>query len=137
MSKDVFNTVIDVSLEGKPNIYARESMYEFLKMFSGHRVHLKIYKQRSPKSNKYFWACCKIIGDELGYAKDEVCEIMLTHFFSEEFVNEKTGSVFRKHPRLSELSQGQQSELTDKMKMLAASEFNIVLPEANQQLNAF
>lgn len=136
MAKDVFKTPIDIDCNGIGRIYNRDAMNIFLKSFPNQRLWVRIFKERSPKANKYFWTCCTIIGDELGYTKEEVCETMLTHFFTEEFVNEKTGTIFKKHPRLSELSQAEQADLTNKMKILAATEFNIILPEPNTQIQA-
>lgn len=112
-------------------------MAEFCKQFTGQRLYLKIWKQRSPQSNKYYWACCQIIADYIGdLTKERVNTMLLEYFFSDEYVDTSTGEVFRHHPDLSELSQGQQSELIEKMQILAAERWHLVLPDPGEQTRA-
>lgn len=137
MARDKFETIVDVDANGIPTTYLRDKMMAFYKQFPGVRLRLRVWKGRSPRSNKYYWLCCGMIAKETGQlTKEHVSDMLLQYFFSEEYVNEKTGTVFKSHPQLSDLSQEEQSELIDKMKILAASEWNVYLPEPGEQFQA-
>lgn len=137
MARDKFETIVDVDTNGIPTTYMRERLMEFYKRFTGERLRLRVWKGRSPKSNKYYWLCCGMIAKETGhFTKEHVSDMLLQYFFSEEYVNEKTGTVFKSHPQLSDLSQEEQSHLITQMKILAASEWNVYLPDPNEQIEA-
>jgi len=44
----------------------------------------KYFKKRSNSQNKYYWKCIQIIGDELGYERDEMHETFKATFLSRE-----------------------------------------------------
>jgi len=137
MAKDTFTSYIDIDSHGKGSIKHIIELNEFIYKYPNKRFYVTVKRKRTNESNRYYWMCMTIIGKELGYSKEEVNEIMLTHFCSEEFFNERTGSVFKSHPSLSQLSNSEQAELTNNVIRLAASEFNIILPDPSEQIKAF
>jgi hypothetical protein len=46
-----------------------------------------ISKRRSNAQNAYYWACLQIMGDDMGYTKDELHEVLKIRFIGTDSIN--------------------------------------------------
>jgi hypothetical protein len=92
-------------------------------------------KSRSIQQNRYYFACLKIVGDHLGYSKEEMHDIVKMKFLKGEKVNEATGEVFEYLKSTTELTTTEFMEFMDSFIRWAAESFSIVLPDPNEQLS--
>ena len=91
-------------------------------------------KNRSIQQNRYYWACLTLIGEVLGYRKEEVADIVKFKFLKREMVNETTGEVFEYLKSTTELTTTEFATYMDEIIQFAA-EMNIVLPQPNEQIS--
>lgn len=109
-----------------------------LKEFEGKRVEIKIQKLKSTRSqqqNRYYWAIAKILGDELGYTKDEMHEILKFKFLKKSKVIEATGEILEYIGSTATLSKSEFADMTTDLIRWAAESFNVVLPAPGEQLD--
>jgi len=78
-------------------------------------IELELIKDtRSLQQNKYLWKVFQIIGDELGYTKDEIKALLLTELkYYDEITNKKTGEVVKVLRPTHNLNKKDFSELTE------------------------
>lgn len=93
----------------------------------------KKVKSRSSEQNKWYWACVTIIGNELGYERNQMHEIIKYRFLKSEAVDKKTGEVFEYLKSSAELTTTEFTEFMDGLIRWSAETFNIVLPMPNEQ----
>lgn len=91
-------------------------------------IHLDFVKdKRSIQQNKYLWKCFQIIGDSLGYTKDEMKALLLIELkFYNEILNKKTGEIVKMIKPTHSLSRKDFSELTESI-LRFANEYGIVI----------
>jgi hypothetical protein len=85
-----------------------------------------VARKRSLNSNNYYWLIMVIIGEHLGYYKNELHEVALDMFAPRKQVMDRFVIV-----RTSEMNSMQMSKYIDRIKMWALHELNITLPEAD------
>lgn len=106
------------------------------KSFKGQRIRVEVEKYRAKRSeqqNKYFWALCTILSKELGYTKDEVCEILKFRFLKRSKIDEQTGELFEYLGSSSKLNKMEFADFTTDVIQWAAT-LNIILPTPGEQL---
>lgn len=118
----------------------RKMQTEIRKLFAGRSIEILVRrkrKHRSVQQNRVQWLYYTMISEVTGYTKNEVHEIARALFLKTEKVNERTGSVFEYTKSTTELTTVEHIEYTDQIKQWAAQEFDIVLPDPNEQMDAF
>jgi len=109
-----------------------------LNSFEGKRVEIKIQKLRSKRSeqqNSYWWGVIiKILGEELGYDKDEMHEVLKFKFLKREKVIERTGELMFYSISTTKLSVSEFVKLVEDVIRWAASELSIVIPLPSEHL---
>lgn len=88
---------------------------------------------RTIKQNAYLWKVFEIIGNELGYDKDEIKVLILLHKevnHTKTIINKKTGEEVIVPGNTHNLNKVEFSDLTEKIIRFAATlEINIQTPE--------
>lgn len=100
---------------------------DYLNTLSGAIRVERVARKRSTSSNNLYWVWLCIIGDHLGYFKDEVHEICLDMFAPRKSIMERFVII-----RTSEMDQAHMAKYMDRVKMWAVHELNITLPEPDQ-----
>lgn len=124
----------DGVLEGIP----KKKLTNELLQFKGKGVELIIKRRkrsRTHQQNKLYWVYCTIIGDELGYTKDEIHSILKYKFLKEQKTDENTGLVFDFIGSTAQLGVEQFMNYIESIFKFCAEELNIILPEPNSQLS--
>lgn len=114
----------------------RKKIAEELKQFEGKRIQIRIEKLKSKRSiqqNRYWWLAMTILGNELGYSKEETHELMKFKFLKRERVIEKTGEILEYIESTTTLSKSDFSDMVTDMVRWAAS-MNIIIPLPGEQL---
>lgn len=91
-------------------------------------------KSRSIQQNRWWWLCMSIMGEQLGYRREEMHEICKFKFLKRELIDTKSGEVFEYLKSTTELSTTEFSELIESVIQWSAEQFKIVLPMPNEQL---
>lgn len=114
----------------------RKKIAEELKQFEGKRIQIRIEKLKSKRSiqqNRYWWLAMTILGNELGYSKEETHELMKFKFLKRERVIEKTGEILEYIESTTTLSKPDFADMVTDMVRWAAS-MGIVIPLPGEQL---
>lgn len=114
----------------------RKKIAEELKQFEGKRIQIRIEKLKSKRSiqqNRYWWLAMTILGNELGYSKEETHELMKFKFLKRERVIEKTGEILEYIESTTTLSKSDFADIVTDMVRWAAS-MGIVIPLPGEQL---
>lgn len=114
----------------------RKKIAEELKQFEGKRIQIRIEKLKSKRSiqqNRYWWLAMTILGNELGYSKEETHELMKFKFLKRERVIEKTGEILEYIESTTTLSKPDFADMVTDMVRWAAS-MNIIIPLPGEQL---
>jgi len=82
---------------------------------------------RSLRQNRYYWKCITIIGNDLGYHKNEMHETFLDAFSPIKTIRNLQGKPIQKPVRTSEMSVEQMTAYIEQI-IQFASEQNIKLP---------
>jgi hypothetical protein len=102
--------------------------------YIGKSVKLKVFSDtRSLQQNRYLWSIFKIIGDELGYNKEDVKDLILMElkFFHE--IKKINGEIMLIVNSTSSLTKKDFSDLTNRIIQFAA-ELNIFIPSPEEYL---
>lgn len=124
--------------EGQLQDNVRKKIASELSQFNGKRVEvtIKVFKSnRSIRQNALWWVYMTILGNELGYTKDEMHAIAKMKFLLFEKVVESTGEVLPYIKESSQLNKEEFSEMTSELIRWSAETFNIVLPLPDSQLD--
>jgi hypothetical protein len=122
--------------EGKLQSNVRAQIANELANFNDKRVEITIKRlsaKRSDRQNRLYWLYVSIIAKEIGYAKNELHEIMKWQFLKREKVNEKTGSVMYYTISTTSLNKLEFADMVTEIIQWAALEFDIVLPLPEEQ----
>lgn len=114
----------------------RNKIASDLLQFEGKRVEIRIEKLKSKRSiqqNRYWWLAMTILGNELGYSKEETHELMKFKFLKRERVIEKTGEILEYIESTTTLSKSDFADMVTDMVRWAAS-MGIVIPLPGEQL---
>lgn len=114
----------------------RKKIAEELKQFEGKRIQIRIEKLKSKRSiqqNRYWWLAMTILGNELGYSKEETHELMKFKFLKRERVIEKTGEILEYIESTTTLSKSDFADMVTDMVRWAAS-MGIIIPLPGEQL---
>jgi len=114
----------------------RNKIASELLQFEGKRVEIRIEKIKSKRSiqqNRYWWLAMTILGNELGYSKEETHELMKFKFLKRERVIEKTGEILEYIESTTTLSKSDFADMVTDMVRWAAS-MGIVIPLPGEQL---
>lgn len=96
-------------------------------------VTVKEYKsKRSLEQNKYYWKILEIIGEDLGYYKEELHEEFIDAFSPIKTIRGLNGKPKQKRVRTSEMNVEQMSKHIERIIHFAA-ENSIVIPEKDYQ----
>lgn len=69
---------------------------------------------RSNAQNRYWWKCMSILANELGYTPDQMSLLVKDYFkWYEEFVNKRTGEVFKVYQSSADWNKQKFSENTE------------------------
>lgn len=114
----------------------RNKIASELLQFEGKRVEIRIEKLKSKRSiqqNRYWWLAMTILGNELGYSKEETHELMKFKFLKRERVIEKTGEILEYIESTTTLSKTDFADMVTDMVRWAAS-MGIIIPLPGEQL---
>jgi hypothetical protein len=114
----------------------RNKIASELFQFEGKRVEIRIEKLKSKRSiqqNRYWWLAMTILGNELGYSKEETHELMKFKFLKRERVIEKTGEILEYIESTTTLSKTDFADMVTDMVRWAAS-MGIIIPLPGEQL---
>jgi len=114
----------------------RNKIASELLQFEGKKVTVTIQKLKSKRSiqqNRYWWLAMTILGNELGYSKEETHELMKFKFLKRERVIEKTGEILEYIESTTTLSKSDFADMVTDMVRWAAS-MGIVIPLPGEQL---
>jgi len=114
----------------------RKKIAEELKQFEGKRVQVRIEKLKSKRSiqqNRYWWLAMTILGNELGYSKEETHQLMKFKFLKRERVVEKTGEILEYIESTTTLSKSDFADMVSEMVRWAAN-MGIIIPLPGEQL---
>ena len=114
----------------------RNKIASELLQFEGKRVEIRIEKLKSKRSiqqNRYWWLAMTILGNELGYSKEETHELMKFKFLKRERVIEKTGEILEYIESTTTLNKSDFADMVTDMVRWAAS-MGIVIPLPGEQL---
>ena len=115
----------------------RKRINEELAYFEGKHIEVVIRKrkrQRTTEQNNTMWMYFTMIAEETGYSKDEVYGIVTKLYLTRTKVNEATGAIYEYIIKTSSLSTVEFNEFFEDIKRFAAQEFNLVLPDPNEQI---
>ncbi len=116
---------------------SRKTLKEELKYFKGKNIELIIRrkkKHRSIQQNRLWWLYMTMLGEFLGYSKDEMHEICKFKFNKKEVVDETTGEVFEYVQSTSKLSTVEFMERIEALYKWGAETFGVTLPSPGSQL---
>jgi len=91
-------------------------------------------RSRSLQQNRWWWLCMSILGEQLGYRREEMHEVCKMKFLKRELVDTKSGEVFEYLKSTTELTTTEFSELIESVIQWSAEQFQIVLPMPGEQL---
>ena len=114
----------------------RKKIAEELKQFEGKRVQVRIEKLKSKRSiqqNRYWWLAMTILGNELGYSKEETHQLMKFKFLKRERVVEKTGEILEYIESTTTLSKSDFADMISEMVRWSAN-MGIIIPLPGEQL---
>lgn len=114
----------------------RNKIASELLQFEGKRVEIRIEKLKSKRSiqqNRYWWLAMTILGNELGYSKEETHKLMKFKFLKREKVIEKTGEILEYIESTTTLSKSDFADMVTDMVRWAAS-MGIIIPLPGEQL---
>lgn len=91
--------------------------------------------KRTTKQNSYLWKVFEIIGNELGYDKDEIKVLILMHVNHKKIItNHKTGEQITVPGNTHNLNKSEFSELTEKIIRFSAN-LGIVIQSPDEFIN--
>jgi len=99
-------------------------LHEYLETLSGAIRVERVRRKRSLDANALYWVWMCVIGDHLGYFKDEIHEIALDMFAPRRQLLDRFVIV-----RTSAMDSAQMSQYMNRIKMWAMHELNVTLPE--------
>lgn len=113
---------------------------EVARLFGGQSIEIIIHqkrKHRSVQQNRYYWLIVTMLSDQTGYTKEETHAILKSKFLRTEKVNENSGAIYEYVKSTAELSTTEYMDYLESVRQFAAEEFDIQLPEPNEQLQVF
>lgn len=94
-------------------------------------VEIKEFKHdRTLRQNAYYWKILEIIGEELGYYKNELHEVFLDQFAPVQTLRNLEGKPVQKPVRTSQMDVGQMKQYIDQIIHFAAQN-SIVIPDSD------
>ena len=91
-------------------------------------IKIEEYKNdRTLRQNSYYWKVLSIIGEELGYYKNELHEVFLDQFAPIQTIRNLEGKPIQKPVRTSQMTVEQMTAYIEQIIQFAA-ENNIVIP---------
>lgn len=98
------------------------------KLINGRELLLEIISdKRTIQQNKYLWKVFDIIGNEWGYSKDDIKELILREInFTRIIINKKTGEEIIKVKETHNLNKVEFSELVENI-LRFTSEYGLVI----------
>ena len=89
----------------------------------------KLSASRTLRQNNWYWLCMTIIGNELGYTKEQIHEEMIRMFAPKIEITEiDTGEVREVGKRTSAMSKDEMMEYMDEIYRWATGEMGMELP---------
>ncbi len=137
MSEDFQIYMTGKVVEGEMQGIPRKRLKEELRHFEGKPIELIIRrkkKHRSNQQNRLYWVYMGMIGEYLGYSKDEIHEICKYKFLKKETADETTGEIFQYIQSTSKLSTVEFMEYIENLYKWSAETFGLTLPEPNSQM---
>lgn len=120
---------------GKLLLYNMPGFRGLLKFLSGKQVVVTVgalKKDRSSNQNRYYWSVVvKTLGDDLGYAQDEMHEALKLKFLRMEAEPEKR-RVLATVRSTARLTTDEFEDYLDRIRMWAAADMGIVIPLPNE-----
>lgn len=123
--------------EGKV-VIGKENVRDLVRSKKDGYYNLKIEKwedSRSLQQNRLYWQWLTIIGEELGYTKSEMHEVMLDQFAPKLTFRGLDGKPKQRKIRTSEMTIKQMHEYMDTLDRWSA-EMSIILPQPDDELIA-
>lgn len=143
-----FEIFADVRPDGTLSTGKRSDAHQAIKTFAGKRIKLTIeraYNKRSLNQNDFFhmviddYVCPALIDVGWNEARDRkwAKEFVKEKVLMREVVNEKTGEVVSMPRATSGLTTVEFMELIHDLQQWAAEYLSIIIPDPNQQIDAF
>lgn len=123
--------------EGLPK---RKFRHEVARLFGGQSIEIIIHrkkKHRSVQQNRYYWMIITMISDHTGFTKDEIHAILKSRFLKAEKVHEQSGVVMEYVKSTTELTTMEYEEYLESVRRFAAENFDLYVPEPNEQMTVF
>lgn len=117
------------------DIKETDAFEAYVRSLDGRHVNIIIKEaevSRSAQQNRLWWVYMTMIGEELGYTKNEMHQICKLRFLKETIVDDRTGAEIDVIGSTSKLSKKQFNKLIEELQRWAIEEFNIMLPDANE-----
>ena len=114
-----------------------QDIRDAVKSFFGKEIEIVIRKKtkkRTNDQNEMFWAYMTMIGNDLGYTKNEMYKLAVGKFLTEETIIEKTGEIILTTKKTSELNTKEFGVFIDRIIEWASVDFGIVFPTEGQQV---
>lgn len=119
------------AVEGKPKIYDSYKIHDYVsKLPEGTQFELiirPVLDSRSLKLNRTYWMYLTMVGDELGYSKNEMHDYFKMKFLCEHI--EINGEITLSCKSTSDLSTKKFCEYLESIFFFCSSELGIVLPD--------
>jgi hypothetical protein len=129
--------------DGKLHIRNRAQFDREVSQFTNCEIWITVEKKRSKRSimqnRYYFGVCVSLIQErfkELGTDcnKEDVHCFLRGKFLFNEVLNDVTGEVFQIPRSTTDLSKSEFSEYISKIQQFAAETLDVIIPDANEQL---
>ena len=105
----------------------KQQLIDYLNTLNGAIRVEPVARKRSINANNLYWAWMVILGEETGYDKTEMHEILLDMFAPRRQLMDRYVIV-----RTSEMDSAQMSKYMDRIKIWASHELSCALPEPDQ-----
>ncbi len=119
------------TVEGKPKIYDRYKIDAYVsKLAEGTQFEViirPVLDSRSLKLNRTYWMYLTMVGDELGYSKNEMHDYFKMKFLCEKM--EINGELILSCKSTSDLSTKKFCEYLESIFHFCSSELGVVLPD--------
>jgi hypothetical protein len=113
---------------------------EVARLFGGESIEIIIHKKkkhRSVQQNRYYWLIVTMLSDHTGFTKDELHAILKSKFLRTEKASEQSGLIYEYIKSTTELTTVEYMDYLESVRQFAVEEFDIQLPEPNEQLQVF
>src|SRR3990167_3883194 len=136
MAHDKLQTIIDIGEDGSINAYGWKEFSAGLKRHPGKRFYLTATTKRSLNQNNTYWWWMEMLAEHIGEEnKETVSNQLKMHCgFWNEFVNEKTGEIFKVLKSTADASVSEMKIFMEKIQVFVQEFYNFVLPEPDSQM---